>query len=75
MGATDRGDTSNLFRDPVCGHDVDPATAFASEEHDGRTYYFDSRECHYEFRADPHRYGHVHAPDDPRPEQDEVTGP
>ena len=59
MGATDRGDTANLFRDPVCGHDVDPATAFASEEHDGRTVYFDSRECHYEFLADPHRYGHV----------------
>ena len=65
----------NLFRDPVCAHEVDPATAFASEDHDGRRYYFDSRECHYEFLADPHRYGHVHSPDDSRLEQDEVTGP
>ncbi len=59
----------------VTRHEVDPTTAFASEEHDGRRYYFDSRECHYEFLAAPHRYGHIHSPDDPRLEQDEITGP
>lgn len=66
---------STAVSDPVCGHDVDPAMAFAMEEHDGHRYYFHSRECHYQFLADPHRYEHIHAPDDPRPEQDEVTGP
>ena len=73
--ALTEAEMASLFKDPICGHEVDPATAFASEEHDGRTYYFDSRECHYEFLADPHRYGHVHSPDDPRLEQDEITGP
>lgn len=63
------------LRDPVCGKNVDPSMAFASEEHDGRRYFFDSRECHYEFLADPHRYGHHHPPDDPRLAEDEVTGP
>lgn len=63
------------LRDPVCGRKVDPAKAFASEEHDGRRYDFDSRECHYEFLANPHRYGHDHQPDDPRLEEDEITGP
>jgi len=62
-------------KDPVCGHAVDPGTSFAMEEHDGRRFYFDSRECHYQFLADPHRYGHVHPPGDPRPERDEVAGP
>jgi len=63
------------FRDPVCGRKVDLAIAFASEEHDGQRYFFDTRECHYDFLADPHRYGHVHPADDPRLEEDEVTGP
>lgn len=62
------GGESGLPTDPICGRPVDVATAFASEEHDGRWYYFDSRECQYEFLAAPHRYGHVHPPDDPRPE-------
>lgn len=75
MGSSSVDEPSSPFKDPVCGHDVDPATAVAVEEHDGRRDYFDSRECHYEFLANPHRYGHVHSPDDPRLEQDEITGP
>ena len=61
--------------DPVCGLAVDPRTAYACEEHDGRTLCFDKRACHDEFLARPHRYGHYHDPDDPRPALDEVTGP
>jgi YHS domain-containing protein len=39
--------------DPVCGMDVDPATAAAAWEHDGTTYYFCSLGCFERFRADP----------------------
>ena len=44
--------------DPVCGMTVDPATAAASREHDGVTFYFCSPGCAEAFDADPHRYGH-----------------
>jgi Cu+-exporting ATPase len=45
-----------LARDPVCGMDVDPATAAASIEHDGRTIYFCCKRCLERFQADPERY-------------------
>lgn len=44
--------------DPVCGMQVDPARAAASETHEGRTFYFCSEGCHQAFLKDPHRYGH-----------------
>jgi Cu+-exporting ATPase len=44
--------------DPVCGMQIDPREAAASEEHDGHTFYFCSAACHAAFLADPHRYGH-----------------
>lgn len=44
--------------DPVCGMQIRPEDAAASEEHDGRTFYFCSEACHQTFVADPHRYGH-----------------
>src|SRR5262249_41522133 len=43
-------------KDPVCGMDVDPATAAGSLEHRGRTYYFCSRHCLETFRSDPDRF-------------------
>lgn len=43
-------------RDPVCAMDVDPATAAASHEHEGQTYYFCSEGCHRSFVADPEKY-------------------
>lgn len=42
--------------DPVCGMDVDPATAAASHDHEGQTYYFCSHGCHDSFVADPNKY-------------------
>lgn len=45
--------------DPVCGMQINPDSAAASEEHDGRLFYFCSEHCHQTFLADPHRYGHV----------------
>jgi YHS domain-containing protein/uncharacterized membrane protein YraQ (UPF0718 family) len=39
--------------DPVCGMTVDPASAAARADHDGRTYYFCNPGCHDRFVADP----------------------
>ena len=44
--------------DPVCGMKFDPATAAATREHDGTTFYFCSLGCAETFDADPHGYGH-----------------
>jgi len=38
-------------KDPVCGMDIDPAAAAASEEHEGTTYYFCSEACYQKFVA------------------------
>jgi YHS domain-containing protein len=35
-------------------------SAAATEEHEGRTFYFCSKGCHDTFVNDPHRYGHPH---------------
>jgi Cu+-exporting ATPase len=43
-------------KDPVCGMMVLPATAAASHEHAGRTYYFCSPRCVARFREAPERY-------------------
>jgi Cu+-exporting ATPase len=42
--------------DPVCGMRIDPASAAASEESDGRTFHFCSKACHEAFMADPAAY-------------------
>jgi Cu+-exporting ATPase len=44
------------MKDPICGMDVDPATAAGSDIHDGQTYYFCSAHCLAEFRANPTRH-------------------
>ena len=43
-------------KDPVCGMDVEPETAAASEEYEGATYYFCSHSCHERFVATPERF-------------------
>ena len=42
--------------DPVCGMTVDPATAAASVDHDGRRFSFCCQGCADAFRAEPGRY-------------------
>jgi Cu+-exporting ATPase len=42
--------------DPVCGMEVDPATAAGSSEYQGQTYYFCSTGCKRQFEKDPQRY-------------------
>ena len=49
--------------DPVCGMEVDVATAKYKAEHMGTTYYFCAEGCKREFEKDPHKYlkgGHGH---------------
>jgi Cu+-exporting ATPase len=42
--------------DPVCGMNVEPATAAGSVDHGGATYLFCSQHCVGAFKADPRRY-------------------
>ena len=44
--------------DPVCGMDVEEATATETAEHDGKTYYFCSKGCRLDFQDDPEKYLH-----------------
>ena len=54
--AADPTTPGSTARDPVCGMNVDPATAAGSADHGGQTYYFCSRGCVEKFRANPARY-------------------
>ena len=45
-----------MERDPVCGMQVDPASARARTEHGGRTYFFCCAGCAREFEAAPEQY-------------------
>ncbi|HXH04354.1 MAG TPA: heavy metal translocating P-type ATPase [Candidatus Competibacteraceae bacterium] len=48
--------------DPVCGMQIDPATAKASDIHNGQRYWFCSSQCQQKFAADPEKYvGASHA--------------
>ena len=44
------------FKDPVCGMQVKPESAAASESYGGQTYYFCSQGCAAKFHADPKKY-------------------
>jgi Cu+-exporting ATPase len=44
------------FKDPVCGMDVEPATAAGKSEHNGQTYYFCSLGCKKAFDKEPEKY-------------------
>src|SRR5690606_17179920 len=48
--------TGGMAKDPVCGMDVNPATAKHMREHEGETYYFCNPRCAEKFEADPERY-------------------
>jgi len=42
--------------DPVCGMEVDPKTAAASYEYEGKMYYFCAPGCKASFEKDPEKY-------------------
>jgi Cu+-exporting ATPase len=50
------GASMATVKDPVCGMEIDPKTAHASEEYEGQKYYFCSAACHERFKADPKQY-------------------
>src|SRR5690242_6332943 len=45
-----------MERDPVCGMQVDPASARAKAEYGGRTYFFCCTGCAKKFEAAPEQY-------------------
>ena len=45
-----------LERDPVCGMNVNPATAKHVHEHSGKNYYFCCAPCEEKFKANPAKY-------------------
>ena len=48
-----------MARDPICGMEVDPRSAFASREHMNQTFYFCSPQCVEKFDANPRQYAHA----------------
>lgn len=48
--------TATAVKDPVCGMDVDPATAAGHSEHNGQTYYFCGTGCKKKFDLNPQQY-------------------
>lgn len=45
-----------MAKDPVCGMDVNEATAPATSEYKGQTYYFCMPGCKRKFDQEPERY-------------------
>jgi Cu+-exporting ATPase len=45
-----------MQKDPVCGMQVDPASAAGSSDYKGQTYYFCSKGCKAKFDANPGQY-------------------
>lgn len=43
-------------RDPVCGMTLRAESSAGTSEHDGRTFYFCSTDCHRTFLSEPGRY-------------------
>ena len=53
---------SMSVKDPVCGMEVDPSRAAATENFEGRKYFFCSEHCHQRFAEAPERYVHERGP-------------
>jgi len=47
---------TTAVKDPVCGMDVDAATAAGRNEHEGQTYYFCGSKCKEKFDRNPEQY-------------------
>ena len=45
-----------MAMDPVCGMEVDPATASQKTENQGQTYYFCAPGCRRAFESEPDKY-------------------
>jgi YHS domain-containing protein len=51
-----KGEVMATATNPVGGMEIDTAAAAASEEYQGKTYYFCSEGCHQRFVAAPEQY-------------------
>ncbi len=47
---------ATIVKDPVCGMDIDPASAAGKSEYKGQTYYFCSAGCKKSFDKEPEKY-------------------
>ena len=47
---------AEMVKDPVCGMEIDAATAAGSSEYEGVTYYFCAVGCKTAFDAEPSKY-------------------
>ena len=47
---------AEMMKDPVCGMEIDAATAAGSSEYEGTTYYFCAEACKTAFDAEPSKY-------------------
>ncbi len=47
---------TTTVKDPVCGMDIEPATAAGTSEYKGQTYYFCSLGCKKAFDKEPEKY-------------------
>ena len=56
MSVTPSNPAPALERDPVCGMNVDPATAKHVYDHAGKTHYFCCAPCQEKFKAEPGKY-------------------
>ncbi len=56
METPEASTATGSVRDPVCGMDVDPASAKHRASHGGEQFYFCSAGCKAKFEADPERY-------------------
>lgn len=45
-----------MFKDPICGMEVDPQTAAGKSEYQGQPYYFCSNGCKKAFDKEPQKY-------------------
>ncbi len=43
-------------KDPVCGMEIEPATAYGKTEYAGKSFYFCSKHCEEEFNKNPEKY-------------------
>jgi YHS domain-containing protein len=48
--------STTVVKDPVCGMDIESATAAGHTDHDGRTYYFCGSKCKEKFDHNPVAY-------------------
>jgi len=48
--------SEDLVKDPVCGMEIDPASAAGSSKYEGRTIYFCNLNCKQSFDAEPEKY-------------------